>query len=78
MVRLLFYAVSATKAYITAPHLVAIYDTLGIRRTFSRLKPQASPRGYGVGSSSVGTTSSLARLHICTVTYMTEILLHVT
>ena len=28
-----------------APHLVAFYDTLGIRRTYSRLKPPASPRG---------------------------------
>ena len=26
-------------------HLVAFYDTLGIRRTYSRLKPPASPRG---------------------------------
>ena len=32
---LLFYAVS-----------VASYDTLGIRRTYSQLKPPASPRGY--------------------------------
>ena len=27
------------------PHLVAFYDTLGIRRTYSRLKPPASSRG---------------------------------
>ena len=27
------------------PNLVAFYDTLGIRRMYSRLKPQASPRG---------------------------------
>ena len=31
--------------YITAPHLVAFYDTLGIRRMYSRLKSLASPRG---------------------------------
>ena len=30
---------------ITAPHLVAFYGTLGIRRTYSRLKPPASPLG---------------------------------
>ena len=42
-VKLLFYAVSAAKA--RAPHLVAFYDTLGIRRTYSRLKPPASQRG---------------------------------
>ena len=29
----------------TTPHLVAFYDTLGIRRTYSRLKPPASSRG---------------------------------
>ena len=29
----------------TPPHLVAFYDTLGIRRTYSRLKPLASSRG---------------------------------
>ena len=28
----------------TPPHLVAFYDTLGIRRTYSRLKPSASQR----------------------------------
>ena len=28
----------------TPPHLVAFYDTLGIQRTFSRLKPPASSR----------------------------------
>ena len=28
-----------------APHLVAFYDTLGIRRTYSRLKPPAVPTG---------------------------------
>ena len=28
----------------TPPHLVAFYDTLGIRRTYSRLKPPASSR----------------------------------
>ena len=33
---------------------------------------------YGIGSPTVGTTSSSVRLHICAVTYMTEILLHVT
>ena len=32
---------------------------------------------YGVGSPTVGTTSSSVRLHICAVTYMTEISLHV-
>ena len=31
--------------YITAYPLVAFYDTLGIRRTYSRLKPPASSRG---------------------------------
>ena len=31
--------------YNGAP-LVAFYDTLGIRRTYSRLKPPASPRGW--------------------------------
>ena len=29
----------------TPPHLVAFYDTLGIRRAYSRLKPPASSRG---------------------------------
>ena len=29
----------------TPPHLVAFYDTLGIRRTYSRPKPPASSRG---------------------------------
>ena len=29
----------------TPPHLIAFYDTLGIRRTYSRLKPPASSRG---------------------------------
>ena len=29
----------------TPPHLVAFYDTLGIRRTYYRLKPPASSRG---------------------------------
>ena len=29
----------------TPPNLVAFYDTLGIRRTYSRLKPSASSRG---------------------------------
>ena len=29
----------------TPPHLVACYDTLGIRRTYSRLKPPAASRG---------------------------------
>ena len=34
----------------TSPHLVAFYDTLGIRRTYSRLKPPASSRGIkGLG-----------------------------
>ena len=37
-----------------------------------------NPRNvYGVGSPAVGTTSSV-RLHICAVTYITEISLHVT
>ena len=31
----------------TPPHLVAFYDTHGIRRTYSRLKPPASSRGGG-------------------------------
>ena len=43
-VRLLCYAVSATMAIKRRP-LVAFYDTLGIRRTYSRLKPPASSRG---------------------------------
>ena len=30
----------------TPPHLVAFYDTLGIRRTYSRLKPPASSLGH--------------------------------
>ena len=30
----------------TPPHLVAFYDTQGIRRTYSRLKPQAFSRGW--------------------------------
>ena len=34
--------------YNGAP-LVAFYDTLGIRRTYSRLKPPASSRGYKKG-----------------------------
>ena len=29
----------------TPPHLVALYDTLGIRRMYSRLKPPASSQG---------------------------------
>ena len=29
----------------TSPHLVAFYDPLGIRRTYSRLKPPSSSRG---------------------------------
>ena len=29
----------------TPPNFVAFYDTLGIRRTYSRLKPPASPQG---------------------------------
>ena len=75
--------------YNGAP-LVAFNDTLGIRRTYSPLNPPASSRGcldghsartlrnvYDVGSPTVGTTSSV-RLHICAVTYMTEISLHVT
>ena len=33
------------KGYITAPHLVAFYDTLGTRRTYSRPKQPASPQG---------------------------------
>ena len=41
---LLFYAVWL---YNGAP-LVAFYDTLGIRRTYSRLKPPASSRGTHV------------------------------
>ena len=33
---------------------------------------------YGVGSPTVGTTSSSVRMHICAVTYITEISLHLT
>ena len=36
------------------------------------------PNVYGVWSLTVGTTSSSVRLHICAVTYMTEISFHVT
>ena len=36
---------TSDQGYITAPHLVAFYDTLGRRRTYSRLKPPAFPRG---------------------------------
>ena len=36
-----FYTVIPTHR----PHLVAFYDTLGIRRTHSRIKPPASSRG---------------------------------
>ena len=35
-----FYAYSENP-----PHLVTIYDTLGIRRTYSHLKPPGPPRG---------------------------------
>ena len=38
--------------YNGAP-LVAFYDTLGIRRTYSRLKPPVSSRGREYGGSSV-------------------------
>ena len=44
-VSLLFYAVSATKAIKTAPHLVAFYDRLGIRRTYPWLKTPGVPTG---------------------------------
>ena len=40
--------------------LVAFYDTLGIQRTYSRLKPPASSRGW---SLIVCPTSSSFRLH---------------
>ena len=44
------------RLYNGAP-LVAFYDTLGIRRTYSRLKPPASPRGPGcLGRISTGVT----------------------
>ena len=33
---------------------------------------------YGVGSPTVGSTSSSVRMHICAVTCLTEISLHVT
>ena len=33
---------------------------------------------YGVGSPTIGTTSSSVRLHVCAVTHITEISLHVT
>ena len=55
MVKLLFYAVGL--GYCFTPYqrlwlyngapLVAFYDTLGIRRTYSRLKPPASSREGG-------------------------------
>ena len=35
------------RLYNVAP-LVAFYDTLGIRRTYSRLKPPAPSRGNGI------------------------------
>ena len=61
----LFYTVIPKKT----PHWVAFYDTLGIRRTHSRLKTPAFSRGYGVESQTVGTTSSV-RLHICAITLL--------
>ena len=33
----------------TPPHLVAFYDTLGIQRTYSRLKPPESSWGFSLG-----------------------------
>ena len=39
----------------TPPHLVASYETLGIRRTYSRLKPPASSRGT-IGQSAFWTS----------------------
>ena len=42
------------------------------------LKNSTKCLALGLGSPTVGTTSSSVRLHICTVTYMTEISLHVT
>ena len=35
----------------TPPHLVAFYDTLGIRRPYSRLEPPTSSRGGGGGGA---------------------------
>ena len=35
------------------PHVVAFYDTLGIRRTDSHLKPPASPRGQVISDRSL-------------------------
>ena len=46
MVRLLFYAAFTQRPWLyNGAPLVAFYDTLGIRRMYSRLKPPASSRG---------------------------------
>ena len=42
------------------------------------LKKRVIRNVYGVGSPTVGTISSSVGLHICAVTYITEISLHVT
>ena len=75
------------QGYITAPHLVAFYDTLGIRRTYSRLKPPASPRGdmlKNLGKClwcwepNRRSNFFSPPAYLCAVTYITEILLHLT
>ena len=51
----------------TPPHLVAFYDTLGIRRTYSRLKPPASSRGvsYSKNKSILEWTYKVQRTCLC-------------
>ena len=43
----------------TPPHSVAFYDTMGIRRTYSRLKSPASSRGSDILSRAFQNTNSL-------------------
>ena len=61
----------------TPSHLVAFYDTLGIRRTYSRLKPPASSRGR-VSSWLNRDESDKHKLNLCSAkrAAMSTILLH--
>ena len=47
----------------TPPHLVAFYDTLGIRRTYSRLKNPASSRGGASWKDNSKPTSVVKLVH---------------
>ena len=61
----------------TPPHLVAFYDTLGIRRMYSRLKPPAASRGR-VSSWLISDEGDKHKLNLCSAkrAAMSTILLH--